>query len=279
MGFARFSVTRPVAVMMRILALVILGFICLTKLSVALLPNVSIPTVAVITSWQNVAPSQMETEITRPVEEAVSQVPNLYEIDSSSTLGQSSVRCQFNWGTNVDIAAVDTLQYAQRAKQSFPQDPTNTLQVPLVYKFDPSALPILIMGVSGISDPVRLRMLLDNTITPILESANGVAAAVATGGLPRAVIVNVDPTKLQAHNIPLALVSSRIAAENVSLPAGVGKQGNTEYTIQANGFFTDPQQIKLIPLGSFGTPPKLVTLGDVATVTDSHHRAANLYQP
>jgi HAE1 family hydrophobic/amphiphilic exporter-1 len=212
----------------------------------------------------------METEITRPVEEAVSQVPNLYEIDSSSTLGQSSVRCQFNWGTNVDIAAVDTLQYAQRARQSFPQDPTNTLQVPLVYKYDPSSLPILIMGVSGINDPVRLRMLLDNTITPILESADGVAAAVATGGLPRAIIVNVDPTRLQAHNIPLALISSRISAENVSLPAGVGKQGNTEYTIQANGFFTDPDQIKQIPLGSFGTPPKLVTLGDVATVTDSH---------
>jgi HAE1 family hydrophobic/amphiphilic exporter-1 len=239
--------------MMRILALVILGAICLTKLSLDLLPAVTIPTVAVFTSWANVSPEQMEIQVTRPVEEAVSQVANLYEIDSSSTLGTSSVRCQFNWGTNIDTAAVDTLQLAERAKQNFPQDPTNTLQAPVVYKFDPSSLPILIMGVSGIEDQVRLRMLLDNVITPLLESANGVAAAVSTGGLPRSIIVNVDPVKLNAYHIPLQQLATRIQQENVNLPAGIGKQGNTEYTIRASGYFTSVDQIAKMPIGDYAS--------------------------
>lgn len=259
--------------MMRILALVILGAICLTKLSVDLLPNVTIPTVAIFTSWPNVSPEQMEIQITRPVEEAVSQVANLYEIDSSSTLGTSSVRCQFTWGTNIDTAAVDTLQLAERAKQNFPQDPTNTLQDPVVYKFDPSSLPILILGVTGIQDQVKLRMQLDDVITPLLESANGVAAAASTGGLPRAIIVDVDPIKLNAYHIPLQLVAQRISSENVNLPAGIGKEGSTEYTIRANGYFTSVAQIAKMPIGTFTAENGMhtqVLLKDVANVQDKY---------
>lgn len=277
--------------MMRIMALVILGIICLTKLSVDLLPSVTIPTVAIFTTWPNTGPEQMEIQITRPVEEAVSQVANLYEIDSSSSLGTSSVRCQFTWGTNIDTAAVDTLQLAERAKQRFPQDPTNTLQDPVVYKFDPSQLPILILGVSGINDQVKLRMLLDNIVTPILESANGVAAAATTGGLPRAIIVNADPVKLNAYHIPVQLLANKIASENVNIPAGIAKQGGTEYTIRASGYFKSIDEIRNLPLGFFpsvasatpsssgsassgnataGAPMTEVLVKDVADVQDSH---------
>ena len=267
-GIAGFSVSRPVAVTMRIAALVLLGIICLQKLSVDLLPPVSIPTVVVSTTWPNVSPEQMETQITRPVEEAVSQAPNLYEIDSSSTLGNSFVRCQFNWGTDIGQAAVDVLQLAQRARSNFPQDPTNTLQVPLVFKFDPSTLPIMILGVSGIDDQVRLRSLLDNEITPMIESANGVASATATGGLQRAIMVDVDPVKLQAHKIPLQAIGSRISQENVNLPAGIARQGNSEALVRAEGYFTNPKQIAELPVGVDNGQE--VRIGDLATVTDSH---------
>lgn len=267
MGFARFSVTRPVAVTMRIAALVLLGIICLTKLSVDLLPAVTIPTVVVSTTWPNTSPEQMETQITRPVEEAVSQAPNLYEIDSSSTQGGSSVRCQFNWGTDVNAAAVDVLQLAQRARAGFPQDPTNTLQVPLVFKFDPSSLPILILAVTGENDPVKLRVMLDNEITPLFESANGVASAVATGGLPRAIMVDVDPTKLEAHGVSIQQISQRLTQENIQLPAGIAKMGDTEYVIRAVGYFTTPAEAAKIPIGVQNGAE--VLLGDVATVRDS----------
>lgn len=164
MNFARFSVSRPVAVTMRIAALVLLGAICLTRLPIDLLPKVSLPTVAVVTQWPNVAPEELESQVTRPVEEAVSAAPNLYQVTSDTFEGTSTVRVQFNWGADIGQAAVDVLQLVERARSRFPTDPT--LQTPIVYKYDPSQLPILIYGVSGISNPVKLRTLMDNEVSP-----------------------------------------------------------------------------------------------------------------
>ncbi len=267
MNFAKFSVNRPVAVTMRIASLVLLGAICLTKLPVDLLPNVSIPTVAVITNWGNTAPEVVEAEVTRPIEEAVSSVQGLYEVDSSSTQGSSVVRVQFQWGTNIGQGAVDVLQLVQRAQQSFPTgDPT--LQNPIVFKYDPTQLPILIYGVTGMSNDVKLRTLLDNEITPILESADGVAAAITTGGNTRAVIVDVDPVKLQAYHLTILDIVNRISQENENVPAGIAKQSKTEYTIRSLGWFINPQQISHIPVGSYNG--QLIYMNQVAIVKDSH---------
>src|SRR5439155_4722463 len=106
MNFAKFSVTRPVAVTMRIAALVLLGAICLTRLPIDLLPKVSIPVVAVVTQWPNVAPEEVEAQVTRPVEQAVSSTPNLYQVSSSTIEGQSTVRVQLNWGADVGQATI-----------------------------------------------------------------------------------------------------------------------------------------------------------------------------
>ncbi|MGC8669048.1 MAG: efflux RND transporter permease subunit [Chthonomonadales bacterium] len=266
MNFARFAVTRPVAVTMRIAALVLLGAICVTRLPIDLLPKVSLPTVAVVTNWPNVAPEEIETQVTRPIEEAVSSVPGLYQVSSSTTEGSSVVRVQFQWGYDIGQGAVDVLQLVERARQSFPTDPT--LQTPIVFKYDPSQLPILIFGVSGEPDPIKLRTLLDNEVSPIIESADGVASAVVTGGQQRAIMVDVDPDRLRAYHLSLQDVTRRIAQENLNLPAGIAKQGNTEYTIRSLGWFTSPQEIARIPVGSYNG--QLISLGMVARVRDSH---------
>jgi len=266
MRIAEFAVTRPVAVMMRIAALVLLGAISIKLLPVDLLPRVSIPTVAVVTNWPNVAPEVIEAQVTRPIEESVSSATNLYQVNSTSTEGTSFVRVQFQWGTDIGQAAVDVLQLVERARQSFPTDPT--LQTPIVFKFDPTQLPILIFGVAGEENDVKLRTLLDNQITPIIESANGVAAAVATGGQQRAIIVDVDPDRMRAHNLSLTDVMTRITQENVNLPAGIAKQGKTEYTIRALGWFTSTRQMARIPVGIFNG--ETVRLGQIASVRDSH---------
>jgi len=266
MNFARFSVTRPVAVTMRILSLVLLGAICLTKLPVDLLPRVSLPTVVVITTWPNVAPEEMETTITRPIEQAVSSATNIYQVSSSTVEGSSSVRIQFNYGIDVGQAAVDVLQLVQRAQRSFPSDPT--LQNPTVFKIDPSQLPILIYGVSGEPDAAKLKAELNNQVSPLLQSANGVASAVATGGLDRSIVVDVDPDKLRAYHLTLSDVSKRIIAENLNLPAGIARQSETEYVIRSLGYFSSPMDAANIPVGSFNG--QLVALKQVADVRDAY---------
>ncbi len=265
MNLAKGSVLRPVAVVMRIAALVLLGAVCLTRLPVDLLPNVSIPTVSVITQWPNVAPEEIESQVTRPIEEAVSAAPNVATVQSTSNDGISTVRVQFAWGTDVGQAAIDVLQVVEKARQRFPTDPT--LQTPIVYKYDPSQLPILIYAVSGENDSVKLRTELDNDISPIVESADGVAAAVVTGGNDRAILVNADPAKLLAYHVSMSQISSRIAQENQNQPAGIGKQSRTEYTIRTLGWFTSPAQIAKVPISSLNG--RTVTIGDVATVVDS----------
>jgi len=251
---------------MRIAALVLLGIVCLGRLPVDLLPKVSLPTVSVVTTWPNVAPEEIEAQVTRPIERSVSQVTGLYQVTSTSTQGLSQVRVQFQWGTDIGQAAVDVLQLVQRAKRSFPSDPT--LVDPIVYKFDPSQIPILTFGISGIKDSVKLRTLIDNQVSPMIESADGVASATVTGGEERAVIVNVDPDRLRAHHIPLSQVIGRLLAENLNLPAGIAKESNTEYTIRSLGWFTSPEEIAQMPLGTYNG--QLVSLGDVASVRDSH---------
>src|SRR5437016_12104485 len=162
MSIARFSVARPVAVSMRIASLVLLGIICLMKLPIDLLPKVQLPTLAVVTQWPNVAPEEMETQITRPIEQAVSSASNIYQVSSTSTQGVSFVRVQFNYGSDVGQAAVDVLQQVERARQAFPNDPT--LNTPIVFKFDPSLLPILIFAVSGDQDLAKLKSELNNQV-------------------------------------------------------------------------------------------------------------------
>jgi len=266
MNVAKFAVSRPVAVTMQIAALVLLGAICLTRLPVDLLPKVSVPTIAVSTQWPNVAPEEIEVQVTRPIEEAVSSATNVYQVSSSTIEGSSVVRIQFQWGTDIGQAAVEVLQLVQRAVRSFPTDAT--LRTPIVYRFDPTQSPILVFGLSGERDPVKLRTLLDNQICPMVESANGVASAVATGGQERAIIVDVDPDRLRAHGLSLADVMRRLVQENLNLPAGIAKQGNTEYTIRSLGWFTSLEEISRIPIGSFNG--QLVSLGDIASVRDEH---------
>jgi HAE1 family hydrophobic/amphiphilic exporter-1 len=264
-NIARFSVSRPVAVTMRIAALTLLGFVCLTRLPIDLLPKVDIPTVVVTTSWPNTAPQEIETQITRPVEQAVSSVPGLYNVSSTSSLGQSSVRVQLDYGTDVNQAASDVLQFVQRAARSFPSDPN--IQNPTVTKFDPSSLPILIYGVSGIDDPVRLRTLLDNEISPIIESAGGIAQVNITGGLQRAIIVDVDPEKLTAYGISLSTITNRLRDENISVPAGIAADGRKEFTIRSIGYFQNLNDARAMPVGSY--QGKNLTLGEVATIRDA----------
>lgn len=266
MDIARFAVNRPVAVTMRIVALVLLGAICVTRLPVDLLPKVSVPTVSVSTVWPNVGPEEIEAQVTRPIEQAVSSATNMYQVSSSTSEGSSSVRIQFQWGTDVGQAAVEVMQLVERATRRFPSDPT--LQKPLVFKFDPAQLPILIFGVSGEKDPVKLRTLLDNQVSPMVEAANGVASALVSGGQQRAMIIDVDPDRLRAHNLSLSDVMRRIAEENLNLPAGIAKQGDTEYTIRSLGWFTSPEELSRIPVGS--SNGQLVALREVAAVRDDH---------
>ncbi len=265
MNIGKFAVSRPVAVTMRIAALVLLGYICLLRLPIDLLPRIEIPTIAVNVSWPNTSPEEMETQITRKLEQAVATVQGLQRITSTSSLGSSSVRIQFNYGANIDQASMDIAQAVQRAKRGFPNDPN--ISEPTVFKFDPNSLPILSYGITGKGNLIQLRDRMVNDISPIIEAAGGVAQVNVSGGQDRAIMVDVDPSKMQSFGVSINDVSSRLQKENISLPAGTAIEGHTQYSIRSIAYFKSLDELRKLPIKNVNG--SIVTLDEIADVRDA----------
>lgn len=266
MNIGKFAVTRPVAVTMRIAALVLLGYICLLRLPIDLLPKINIPTVNVNVNWPNTSPEEMEAQITRPLEQAVSTVRGLDQVSSTSSVGSSNVRVTFKYGVDIDKAGIDVMQQVQRAIGRFPKDPN--ISAPSIFKFDPSTLPILVYGVSSTKDDlIKLRARMINEISPQIESAGGVAQVNIGGGQDRALMIDVDPAKLQSYGLTMDDVSRRLGQENISTPAGIVWEGKTQYNIRSVGYFKSIGDIEKIPLTLVSGGQ--VTLAEIAKVRDA----------
>ena len=267
MDIAELSVRRPVATWMRILIFVVLGALAYTQLPVELLPDISRPSLFVVTSWTGVSPEDLEYQITRPVEDVVATVPGLASMRSDTSEGSSRVTLEFAPGYDMAQAALDTLQLVQKAQRQFPTDDP-TLQAPTVQKFDPNSMPILVLGVSGISDPVRLRSVLTDEVKPILESAEGVGSADVAGGQERAILVQFDSQSLLARGLSSQDLVNALSKENQNVPGGTAYEGNQQLLVRSYGWIQNLRELQNIPVGRANG--KLIPLKAVARVTDSH---------
>src|SRR4029077_6546551 len=230
MSIARFAVTRRVSVAMLSAAIVILGIFAAPRLAVALLPAFAPPVISVEVTYTNASPETIETTVTRPIENAVSRVSGIDILESTSSQGQSSVRVQFNFGTDINAAAVDVQQQVARIRSSLPNDPT--LQEPQIAKADPNATAVLALQVT---DPTRaqrdLSDLIVNQLSDELASVHGVGSIGVSGVTQRAIMVAPDEHRLVAIGLTLDTLMTRIKNENVDLPAGVIQIGPQEYGI------------------------------------------------
>ncbi|MBX3169923.1 MAG: efflux RND transporter permease subunit [Candidatus Eremiobacteraeota bacterium] len=267
MDIAELSVRRPVATWMRILIFVVLGALAYTQLPVELLPDITRPSLFVVTSWTGVSPEDLEYQITRPVEDVVATVPGLSSMRSDTSEGSSRVTLEFAPGYDMAQAALDTLQLVQKAQRQFPTDDP-TLQAPTVQKFDPNSMPILVLGVSGISDPVRLRSVLTNEVKPILESAEGVGSADVAGGQERAIVVQFDSQALLARGLSSQDLVTALSKENQNVPGGTAYEGNQQLLVRSYGWIQSLRELQNIPVGRANG--KLIPLKAVARVVDSH---------
>jgi HAE1 family hydrophobic/amphiphilic exporter-1 len=266
MPIAHFAVNRRVAVTMIALAIVVLGIFALPRLPIALLPTFSPPVVTVSVTYPNVGPAQMETLVTRPIENAVSRVNGIQQINSTSSEGQTSVNAQFYYGTNIDTAAVDVQEQVDRVRSQLPNDPN--LQQPQIAKFDSNSLPVVRVFVTDPNMSQRdLGDLFTNTLADEFSAVSGVAAVSVSSDQNRAIMVEPNANLLAANGLTLAQLSTRIANENINLPAGIIQQGNEEYQVRSSALLTSAQQVgDLIVATKNGSAIKL---SDIASVTDS----------
>ncbi len=270
MNLSEFSIKRPIFTIMITLVVLVLGFIAVSRLPIDLMPDITYPTLNISTSYPNTAPAEMEQMITRPIEEAMSSVPGVEEVFSSSSQGMSTVRVMFNWGTNLDEASNDVRERLDRIVGRLPEE----VQRPTLRKFDPAQMPVLQLGVLSELDPIQVRKIIDQQISYRLERVPGVASIDVWGGLEREIQVNLFPDKVKALGLPLDLLISKIRQENIDLPAGTIEKGNYEIVVRIPGVYTEIDQIKeTIVAMRQGAP---IRLRDIASVEDTFRRITRI---
>ena len=256
------SIDRPVFATMVICALIILGAISLLFIGVELTPEVNPPFVTIMTIYPGAGPEEMETLVTKPIEEGVSSVNGLKKITSSSTEGRSAVNLEFEFEVPIRLAAIEVKEKVSTIRNNLPKD----IDEPIIQRFDPSARPILWYGISADMPADEIRRIGENKIKPALEQIDGVAEVDVIGGLEREIQVNLDMQKMVSYNIPMTKVLNIIGNENINIPAGRIDLKREEMMVRTKGEFSSINQINnLVVNVNNGVP---VYLKDIAVVKD-----------
>ncbi len=262
MNLTQISVSRPIGITMVMCMVVIFGGVSLYKLPVDLMPDITYPTITVSASYSNASPTEIETLITRPIEQAIAAVPGVEEITSTSREGASRVRVSFAWGTDLDAATNDLRDRLDRVLSRLPDD----VERPSIRKFDAAALPVLIIGAASDLDPVQMLNLIEEQVKYRIERIPGVAAIDVMGGNQREIQVNIDIDRVKSLKMSPDQVITRLRAENLNLPAGIIESGNYELRLRTPGEFRNVEEIAALVIGE--TSGKLIRLRDIADVRD-----------
>jgi hydrophobic/amphiphilic exporter-1 (mainly G- bacteria), HAE1 family len=260
---SKLAVDRPVTFIMMTLIIVGFGFFGLTRLSLNLYPDVSFPTITVYTTYEGVAPEDIETLITRPIEEQVGSVSGLRRVRSLSSQGASVIKLYFNWGTDIFIAEADVRKQIDFARRAIPQDADQ----PIVFSYDPNQEPILVLALSSnIRNSSELRTIATQQLEQRLERIQGIAAAETAGGLERQINIWLRSDRMLAFNLDIATISNRLRQENIQVPAGELIEGRVVYSLRTIGEFRNLDEISGTVVGIVNDVP--ILLRDIADIED-----------
>ncbi len=256
--FFEFTTTRPVAILMVVLGVVVFGWISYQQLPVNLMPDISYPSLTVRTEYAGTAPEEIETTISRPVEQSLGVVGNVVSISSISKAGQSDVKLEFTWDTDMNAATAEVREKLDQV--TLPED----TERPLILRYDPTLDPIMRLGLYGDASLIYLRYLGDEELKRILETIDGVAAVKIKGGLEEEIRVELQEHKLALIGINIQQVRNRLQQENVNLAGGNLKEGQTEYLVRTLNEFKSVDEIANVVIGNWNG--KEIKIRDVAEV-------------
>src|SRR5258708_8759602 len=260
---AALCVRRPVFATMLVVALMVVGAFSFATLGLDLFPKVDLPTVVVTTSNPGASAEEIETEITKRVEDAINTTSGIDAITSNSVEGSSTVVVQFSLDKNGDVGAQEVRDKVNRIIADLPE----TAKTPVVQKLDPDAQPILQIVVSSPRPLREVTEIADKQVRPRLENIKGVGQIQIVGGLKRAIRVWVDPEKMRAYNLPITDVTNALRQQNMELPAGSVNAGEKELAVRTLGRLVDPAQFNEIAIARRGS--YVVTIGDIGRAEDS----------
>ena len=258
------SVKRPVTTTLVFVALIVLGLFSLRSLPIDLFPDVETNTIMVMTSYAGTSASDIEQNVTRPLENTLNSVEHLKHITSNSRENVSVVTLEFEYGYDIESLTNDVRDKLDMVSSMLPDD-ANT---PIIFKFSSDMIPIVLLSVQAEQSMPGLYKILDENVANPLARVDGVGSVSIAGAPKREIHVYLDPLRMEAYNLSVETVAALIGAENRNIPGGTFDIGNETYPLRVQGEFSDPQQMGNMVVG-MSASGGVVHLSDVARIDDS----------
>jgi HAE1 family hydrophobic/amphiphilic exporter-1 len=271
MTITELSIKRPTLIVVVFAALVILGFYSYTQLSYELLPKMTPPVITIMTMYPGASPNEVETSVTKPIEDAVSSLDQIDNVNSTSSEGVSFIFVQFDQSANVDIA----LQNAQRKINEIAYTLPTEAKAPAVSKFALDEIPVLRMGVTSNMPTKEFYQFMKDNIQPRLSKLKGVGQITMIGGDEREIKINLDAEKVRSYGLSVMQVTNAIKSANLDFPTGKIENSKEQYIVRVAGKFTSIDELRnlIIAKSNQGGDVKLV---DVAEVEDGVKEYTNI---
>ncbi len=270
MTLTELSIKRPTLIVVLFTVLGILGLFSYQQLQYELLPKMTPPVVSVSILYPGASPSEVETSLTKPVEEAVSAIEKIVSITSTSTEGLSVVAIEFSNSANIEKALQDAQRKINEVRDRFP----NEAKAPVITRFALDEVPVLRIGATSSLPDADFYQMLKNNIKPLLSSVDGVGQVYLSGGREREIRVNIDLAKLQSYALTVPDVLKEVGKANLDFPTGKIDDRDRQFVVRLAGKFTTLDELKNLVLRS--TTSGNVALRDVAEVEDGFKEVTTL---
>lgn len=263
MSIYKSAINKPVTTLMVFAAIMVGGLYALSLLPIDQYPEMEPPYVTVMTTYAGANAAEIETNVTKTLEDAFNSVQGMKEIQSTSRDNMSMITMEFNWGTELDAAVNDVRDAIDMVYDYLPDGCTR----PAIFKLSTSMMPILMYSVRADQSYTGLEKLLEEKIANPLKRIDGIGSISVVGAPERYVYVNVDPKKLDATGLTIEQVNNSITANNLNMPAGSMKMGKENYQIRVEGEFNESSEIKNLVVGTYNGASVFVK--DIAEVNDT----------
>ena len=266
------AVKKPIMTSLCFLAVVIFGLFSLSKLPIDLYPDIDTNTIMVMTAYPGASASDIENNVTRPLENVLNSVSDLKHITSRSSENMSLITLEFEFGNDIDVLTNDVRDKLDMVSSELPDDVEN----PIIFKFSTDMIPIVLLSVQANESQSALYKILDDRVVNPLARIPGVGTVSISGAPQREIQVYCDPYKLEAYNLSIETISSIIGAENKNIPGGNFDIGNETYSLRVEGEFDDSRELADVVVGTYNGAT--VYLRDVARIVDTvEERAQETY--
>ena len=262
------AVKKPIMTSLSFLAVAIFGLFSLSKLPIDLYPDIETNTIMVMTSYAGASASDIENNVTRPLENTLNSVSNLKHITSKSSENISVITLEFEYGYDIDVLTNDVRDKLDMVSSQLPDD----VDTPIIFKFSTDMIPILMLSVQAEESQPALYKILDDAVVNPLARVPGVGTVSIAGAPKREINIYCDPNKLDAYNLSVETISQIIGMENKNVPGGTFDVGSNTYSLRVEGEFDDPREMENLVVGTHNGAT--VYLRDVARVVDGMEERA-----